>query len=161
MVCKRAVLLLSAWCLLSWGLPAQEAPLSSGEVLVPQERLLTLLSLIHKLQLSGKTRNEQYEALLELSGGNSEQLKVLKEQYGLSEQDVTLLKSITMTQGEYINGLSKQIAEMNGITQKQSALLKKSLGKTKALRISICIAVPVAAGLGAWGGFALARALGR
>jgi hypothetical protein len=136
------LLLLLAWpsALLSGEEPESSDPAAAN--------LLRLSSLIVKLLLQNRTQIEQYQTLLELSNSSAEQLEGLKRDFDLSETELQLLKSISESQGSYINSLSKEVEELTRISTRQSGLLKASLLKNKVLAVSVLVGVPAAFILG-------------
>jgi hypothetical protein len=137
-------------CLLLW-LALPSAWLSGQEPeYSDRHRLHTmqLRSLIVKLQLQNKTQSEQLRILVELSNNSLQQLEGLKDDFDLSERELWLLRSIGKSQGEYINSLLKEIAELTKISTRQSSLLKASLIKNKVLTVSVFVGIPAAFILG-------------
>jgi hypothetical protein len=142
--------LLSLWLLsvLLSACPPALLPAQDGGSFPPRDSLERLGVLIEKLRLQNKTQAEQFQILLELSNSSTEQLEGLRKSFDLSEQELSLLRSVSESQGSYINDLSKQIEELTRISTRQSQLLKASLLKNNILSVSIFVAVPAAFILG-------------
>jgi hypothetical protein len=144
-MCKKTKpFLLALALLLSTSLWGQQSGSLPESMLGGQDPLIRVLALLNKLQLQNKTWQEQYEALMQLSQSSEEQLTALQSERQLDKGDLTLLKSISETQGEYLNRLQADLQKLREITQRQSGLLKKSLLKNKVLTISVCAGVPAA-----------------
>jgi hypothetical protein len=112
------------------------------------ESLERLAFLIGRLRTRNREQSEQYDLLMEQSNNSEEQLKALKDSFDLSERELSLLKSVSESQGEYIGSLLTRIEEMGRISTRQSGLLKASLLKNKAFSIGVVVGLPVVFVLG-------------
>jgi uncharacterized coiled-coil protein SlyX len=115
--------------LLSWALFSQES--SDTSVTPILENLSQLEALLNSIEARSVLQESELQRLNRI---------------------ITDSRSISMTQGELLNGLQNQLAQMSGIAGRQSALLKKSLFRSRVLTVSLIVAVPVAAVLGIWAG---------
>jgi hypothetical protein len=121
--------------------PTNADPLSYSTSAEPLERLLFL---IERLRTRNKERSEQHAILLEQSNSSEEQLRALREDFDLSERELSLLKSVSESQGEYINSLSTLLRETEKISTRQSSLLKGSLLANRIMGVALVVAVPAA-----------------
>jgi uncharacterized coiled-coil protein SlyX len=125
-MCKKKTLFFVLFCL-SWALYSQESPDTSVTPIL--ENLNQLEALLNNIEARSSLQENELERL---------------------NQIITDSRNISMTQGEYLNDLQNQLAQMSAIAERQSSLLKKSLLKSKILTVSLIVAVPAVIAGTAW-----------
>jgi hypothetical protein len=116
-----------AFLFLSWALYSQELSDTSGKDIL--ENLSQLEALLNNIEARSNWQESELQRLNEIISDS---------------------KGISMTQGELLNDLQRQLAQMSAISERQSALLGKSLSKSKVLSVSLIVGLPVAIVGTAW-----------
>lgn len=112
--------------LLALSFPLYPQPSGSTEI---REKLQTLKNLLLTLESGNKSSMKDIESL---------------------QEAIANLENLLQTQGDMLNGLQEDLKAEREISARQSALLMKSLRTSKALKWSLIVSLPAAAGITAF-----------
>jgi septal ring factor EnvC (AmiA/AmiB activator) len=142
MMCGKTVLLvlLSVLPWASWG---QSEPSLLGNL----DRLGILLNSIEQ---TNNEQQRQLQALSEQLENSGNELQNSNNQILISGQAIADLRSISETQGEYLNSLQFQLEQRRLISEAQLSYTKRLQTKSKVLSVSLIVGIPAAIAGTAW-----------
>lgn len=135
---------------LSVFLLASSWALSTQDLSPVIEQAETLTSLLEHIE---QANNEQMKQLRDLNA----LLENSETELTTSRQAITDLKTLSETQGEYVNQLLEEAKKQRAIYEAQLNYQKRLQLRSKILTVSLLVALPIAMGLGIWAGRRMAR----
>lgn len=149
---RKVVCVLLLFAFLS-PLPAE----SPDTVLVEVVDLLKLQDLLRNTMQQQEIAMQRSSELQKITNASGTELSGLRLDFGKLKQELADLRSISEAQRLEINRLLPLLENQDKISQRQSVLLGATLIKNKRLKVTLMVAIPVAAGAGIIAGWALSR----
>jgi hypothetical protein len=138
-MCKKMISFLAFVLVLSSALYSQEPDMLSGAI----EQAETLTSLLENIE---QANNEQQKQLRDLN----ELLESSENELTISRQAIASLRSISETQGEYVNRLLEEAKKQQEIYEAQLSYQKRLQLRSRILTFSFAAAVPAVIAGTAW-----------